>query len=118
MIAIEIESRQSIKNADGLIEAVGWHSAAVFEAGEHRDGDRLSINKTTEVIVLTDPYPEYKKFVFKDGEFMHSSALLTMEYEGVFKQNLNDYGEADVVPLADIDCIKRNKNGIPEHKGR
>jgi hypothetical protein len=117
MQTINPDSKQAVKRSDSLETMLGWHSAAVFEAGEYQDGDRISVNKTTEIIVLTDPYPEYKKFVFADGELSHASELTAASYENVFKQNLHDYGKANLVPLAEVECIQRDDRNIPKYTG-
>lgn len=104
---------QTVKSANTLEGALGWFSAAIFEAGQHQDGDRLKVNKTTEVIVLTDPWPEYKKFVYRDGTLEHTSSILSSSYETVFEQQIEDYGSAEVVNLNDLP-IERDEQGIPQ----
>lgn len=114
MQSIEINSELTVKRADSLETMLGWHTAAVFEPGEHQEDDRLSVTKTGEIIVLTDPYPEYKRFVFRDGEMWHSAELTSETYEDIFEESLHDYGEATIAPLSEIDCIQRNDHNIPK----
>lgn len=104
---------QTVRSADSLEGALGWCSAAVFEAGQHCDGDQLKVNKTTEIIVLTDPWPEYKKFVYRDGMLEHTSAILSSNYEMVFEQNIKDYGSAEIVNLNELP-IERDEKNIPQ----
>lgn len=115
MQSIEIDSELTVKRVDNLETMLGWHTAAVFEPGKHQEGDRVSITKTTEIIVLTDPYPEYKRFVFQDDEMRHSAELTSETYEDIFGESLHDYGEATIVPLTEIDCIQRNDRNIPKY---
>lgn len=115
MQLINSKSEQNVIRADSLERMLGWHSAAVFEVGADREDDRPPVTTTTEIIVLTDPYPEYKQFVFEDGELWHTAELTSETYEKIFEQTLRDYGEATIVPLSEIDCIQRNDRNIPKH---
>jgi len=101
-------------SVDSLMGMLGWNSVAVFEAGEHRDGDRLKVNKATVFVMLADPWPEYTTVVFIDGEFHHEGHLMSMECESVFRDHINDYGEAEVVPLSKVSFLQRDENGNPQ----
>ncbi|ELY83447.1 hypothetical protein C486_02258 [Natrinema gari JCM 14663] len=101
------------RTVDSLTGMLGWNSVAVFEAGEYHDGDRLTVNKATVFVMLTDPWPEYSTVVFLDGEFHHEGNLLSGEYEGVFETHLNDYGKAEIVPLSEVSFLQRDEGGIP-----
>jgi hypothetical protein len=104
---------RTAKSAKSLSGMLGWNSVAVLKAGKHRDGDRLKTNKATIFIVLVDPWPEYKTIVFIDGAFAHTQGLTSSSHQQVFEKHLDDYGEAEIIPLSDVDFIEREKNGIP-----
>lgn len=110
--ALQFDGR-TINSLDDVLKMLGWNSIIVFEASEHIDGDRLKKNKATIFVVLSDPYPEYKEFVFIDGDYHHTGDLLSMEYEGWFEETLNDYGKAQILPLSDVEFINRDNSGIP-----
>lgn len=104
-------------SVESLTGMLGWNSVAVFEAGTQIDGDTVHVNKGTVYVVMTDPWPEYRQFVFLGGGFHHADDLLSMEYEGVFKDNIQDYGGAEVVPLSEVEFISRDESGIPQYQG-
>lgn len=92
---------------------LGWNSVGVFDAPEYDDGETLHVNRGCVFVVLMDPYPEFREFVFLDGEFHHVDDLLSMEYEGVLEDHFESYGEAAVVPLGAVAFIERDDDGIP-----
>ncbi|WP_395166299.1 hypothetical protein [Natrinema pallidum] len=104
---------RSARTVDSLTGMLGWNSVAVFEADEHRDGDRLTVNKATVFVMLTDPWPEYSTVVFLNGEFHHEGNLLSGEYERVFEEYIEDYGKAEIVLLTEVSFLQRDEGGIP-----
>lgn len=108
---------QIARSLNSLEALVGWNSVAIFKAGEHRDENRRKVNKATVFVALADPCPEYTTVVYIDGEHHHTGNLLSSEYEGVFKKHLNDYGKATVVPLSEVEFIRRDERGIPRYTG-
>lgn len=108
---------QLARSVDSLTGMLGWNSVAVFEAGEYRDGDRLKNNKGTVFVMLADPYPEYTTVVFIDDEHHHTGHLLSTEYDGVFEDYINDYGEAEIVPLLKVSFLQRDEYGNPQFVG-
>lgn len=115
--AIEDDTEQwdgrPARTVDSLTGMLGWNSVAVFKAGEHRDGDRLKVNKATVFVMLADPWPEYSTAVFLNGEFHHEGHLLAGEHEDVFEAHLDDYGKAEIVPLSEVGFLQRDEGGIP-----
>lgn len=111
------DSHATARSLDALLGMLGWNSVAVFPAGVHEDGDTTHVSKDTVVVAMTDPYPEYKTFCFMDGELHHEGSLLSMEYEGRFKDLLENRGTATIVPMAEIETVGRDENRIPEYTG-
>lgn len=114
VITEELDGRLA-RSVDSLTGMLGWNSVAVFEAGEHRDGDRLKVNKATIYVMLADPYPEYTAVVLMDGEHHHTEQVLSMTYEEVFENHLEDYGEAKIVSLSELSHLQRDEHGAPEY---
>jgi hypothetical protein len=102
---------QTARSIDSLTNILGWDNVAVFRAGEYQDGEQVKVNKATIYVALADPYPEYSKVVFIDGEFHHEGQLLSTEYEGVFEDYLNDYGKAEIIPLSEVSFLERDEYG-------
>lgn len=107
----------AVESMEGLSEALDWHSAAIFEAGVHRDGNQVFKNKQTAVFVLADPWPEYKLFSFEDGDLRGTSDILSGEVDGTLEEYLDFYGSAEVVALSDLDCIERAPKREPTYVG-
>jgi hypothetical protein len=105
------------RGVDSLTGMLGWNSVGVFATNEYFDGETLHVNRNAVFAVLTDPYPEYREFVWLDGDYHHASDLLSMEYEGVFEEHFHQHGEATIYPLDAVDCIERDDNGIPQYVG-
>lgn len=107
----------TVHGVNSLKNAFGWHSAVIFEAGEVFTEERLNVNKTTEVLVLSDPYPECKVFVFKDGELEHEMDLSKGSFELALNDRISSYGKAKVRPFSENGYgIVRNGN-LPEYTG-
>jgi len=111
------ESGRRALSLSSLTGMLGWNSVAVFNTETHADGDTLHVNKDTVYLVLTDPCPEYKQFVFLNGEFHHADDLLSMEYKRAIKDHLEEHGEAEIHPLHAVDFIERDEKGIPQYVG-
>jgi hypothetical protein len=107
----------TVESMEALSEVLGWHDAAVFEAGVHRDGGQKFKNLQTAVFVLADPWPEYKLFSFEDGELVGVSDILAGEVDGTLEEHLGCYGSAEVVALSDLDCIERSPQREPTYVG-
>lgn len=107
------------RSVPSLTGMLGWNSVAVFDAGGNvTDDGTVYATKERTYVVMTDPYPEYKQFVFLMDEFHYSGDLLRMEYEGVFEDFLEVHGSARIVPLDTVDFIKRDERGIPQYHDR
>lgn len=106
-----------VYSVESLMEMLGWNSVAVFYSGKHVDGESLYVTSADVALMLTDPYPEYKEFVFDDGELQHESDLLTMEYEGVMRDYYDMYGKPVLYPLSIVEGVERDEHNIPQYVG-
>lgn len=110
---LPLEKASDARSLETLTGMLGWNSVAVFTAGEHVEKDILHVNQTSVVVVMADPWPEYKMFTFQGGEHVRTMDLLSMSYEQEFENLLESHGHAQVFPMQAVSFIERGDNMIP-----